>query len=72
MSKIVRATKVHVGPMAKLMASSPLLRRYRVSARGAKASLAEALHERDMLLAAVDGDALRQCACCACQPVRGG
>ena len=58
MSKIVRATKVHVGPMAKLMASSPLLRRYRVSARSAKASLAEALRERDMLLAAVDGDAV--------------
>ena len=54
MTKIVRASRAHVGAMAKLMASSALLRRYRVSARGAKASLTEALRERDLLFAAVD------------------
>jgi len=58
MTKIVGATKAHVDAMAKLMASSPLLRRYRVSARGAKASLTEALRERDLLFAAVDDDAV--------------
>ena len=58
MSRIVRATDAHVGPIANLMASSPLLRRYRVTARGAKASLAEALRERDLVLVAVDGEAV--------------
>ncbi len=58
MSRIVRATDAHVGRIATLMASSPLLRRYRVTARGAKASLAEALRERDLLLVTVDGDAV--------------
>ena len=42
--------------MAALMARSPLLRGYRVTARGAKASLAEALRERDLVIAAVDND----------------
>ena len=55
MSRIVRARTEHIVPMAALMARSPLLRRYRVTERGAKASLAEALRERDLLLAAVDG-----------------
>ena len=55
MSRIVRARTEHIRPMATLMARSPLLRRYRVTERGAKASLAEALRERDLLLAAVDG-----------------
>ena len=58
MSRIVRATPAHLGPIAKLMATSPLLRRYRVTARGAKATLAEAMRERDMVLVAVDGDAV--------------
>jgi ribosomal protein S18 acetylase RimI-like enzyme len=58
MSRIVRATDAHVGPIATLMASSPLLRRYRVTARGAKASLAEALRERDLVLVAKDGEAV--------------
>jgi GNAT superfamily N-acetyltransferase len=40
------------------MADSPLLRRYRVTARGATASLAEALRERDLLLVAMEGDAV--------------
>ena len=35
--RIVRAAAQHVVPMARLMAASPLLRRYRVTERGAKA-----------------------------------
>jgi len=58
MTRIVRATREHVGPMASLMAASPLLRRYRVTARGARASLTEAVRERDLVLAAVDRDAV--------------
>jgi ribosomal protein S18 acetylase RimI-like enzyme len=58
MTRIVRARTAHVGPMARLMADSPLLRRYRVTARGAKASLAEALRERDLLLVVLEGDAV--------------
>jgi ribosomal protein S18 acetylase RimI-like enzyme len=58
MSRIVRAAPAHLGPIATLMATSPLLRRYRVTARGAKASLAEAMRERDMVLVALDGDAV--------------
>lgn len=56
MSRIIRARDRHIGPIASLMASSPLLRRYRVSARSAKASLAEALRERDLVLVAEDGE----------------
>jgi len=55
MSRIVRARTEHIRPMAALMARSPLLRRYHLTERGAKASLAEALRERDLVLAAVDG-----------------
>ena len=55
MSRIIRARREHIPPLAALMASSPLLRRYRVTARGATASLAEALRQRDLVLAAVDG-----------------
>ena len=58
MTRIVRATREHVGPMATLMAASPLLRRYRVTARGARASLTEAVRERDLVLAALDRDAV--------------
>jgi ribosomal protein S18 acetylase RimI-like enzyme len=58
MSRIVRARKEHVRPMAALMAASPLLRRYRVTARGASASLTEAVRERDLLLAALDRGAV--------------
>ena len=53
--RIVRATARHVPPMARLMMASPLLRRYRVTARGAKTNLAEALRERDIVLVAIDG-----------------
>jgi ribosomal protein S18 acetylase RimI-like enzyme len=55
MSRIVRATTAHVAPLASLMARSPLLRRYRVTARGAKRSLTDAVREGDRLLVAVDG-----------------
>jgi GNAT superfamily N-acetyltransferase len=58
MSRIVRAKDAHVGPIATLMSTSPLLRRYRVTARGAKASLTEALRGRDLVLVAMDGDAI--------------
>ena len=58
MSRIVRATDAHIVPIATLMTRSPLLRRYRVTARGAKASLAEALRVRDLILATVDDDAV--------------
>jgi ribosomal protein S18 acetylase RimI-like enzyme len=58
MSRIVRANDEYVGRIARLMASSPLLRRYRVTAHDAKASLTEALRERDLVLVAVDGDAV--------------
>ena len=58
MSRIVRAAPAHLGPIATLMATSALLQRYRVTARGAKASLAEAMRERDIVLVAVDGDAV--------------
>jgi len=58
MSRIVRATPKQIRPIATLMARSPLLRRYRVTARGASASLAEAMRERDIVLAALDGDAV--------------
>ncbi len=56
MTRIVRAKTVHIRPMATLMATAPLLRRYRVTARGAKANLAEALRKRDLVLATLDGE----------------
>ena len=58
MSRIVRARTEHVRPLATLMAASPLLRRYRVTPRGATASLTEALREGDLVLAAVDRGAV--------------
>jgi len=59
MTRIVLAKTEHVRPMARLMADSPLLGGYRVTARGARASLTEAMRERDLLLVAMDGDAVR-------------
>jgi len=53
--RIVRAAPRHVSHLARLMSRSPLLRRYRVSERGARRSLARALRERDILLVALDG-----------------
>ena len=58
MSRIVRATDAHIEPLAALMASSPLLRRYRVTVRGAKASLTEALRARDLLLVATESESV--------------
>jgi ribosomal protein S18 acetylase RimI-like enzyme len=58
MSRIVRARKEHVRPMAALMAASPLLRRYRLTARRARASLTRAVRERDLLLVALDRGAV--------------
>jgi len=40
------------------MAASPLLRRYRVTERGARRNLLSALRARDILLTAVEGDAV--------------
>ena len=56
--RIVHATLQHVPPLARLMAASPLLRRYRVSERGARRNLLSALRARDILLTAVEGDAV--------------
>jgi ribosomal protein S18 acetylase RimI-like enzyme len=53
--RIVRATRPHLAPIARLMAESPLLRRYRVTERSAKARLLEALREGDIVLVAIDG-----------------
>jgi GNAT superfamily N-acetyltransferase len=44
--------------MATLMAASPLLRRYGVTRTGARASLAQALRGRDIVLVALDDDAV--------------
>src|SRR5207247_3560373 len=56
--RIVHATLRHVPPLARLMAASPLLRRYRVTERGARRNLLSALRARDILLTAVEGDAV--------------
>lgn len=58
MTKIVRARTEHIAAMAALMAASPLLRRYKVTRAGARASLAEGHRNRDILLAAVDARAV--------------
>jgi len=51
---IVRATTAHVPALAALMAASPLLQRYAVTERGARARLAEARRARDVLMVALD------------------
>ncbi len=56
--RIARATRRHVPSIAELMAASPLLRRYRVTRAGATASLSEGLRAGDLLLIAVDGEAI--------------
>ena len=55
MTRIVAARPAHVNAIADLIAESPLLHRYGVTARGARTSLAEALHQRDIVLVAMDG-----------------
>jgi len=52
--RIARATRSHLGALSALMARSPLLRRYGVTRAGARASLREALRERDLLLVALE------------------
>ncbi len=52
--RIARATRPHVAGLALLMTRSPLLRRYGVTSRGARATLLEALRERDLLLVALE------------------
>ena len=52
--RIVAATGQHVPAMTALMTVSPLLRRYRVTSIGARASLAEGLRENDIVLVALD------------------
>ncbi|TMC37055.1 MAG: GNAT family N-acetyltransferase [Chloroflexi bacterium] len=54
--RIVHATLQHVPPLARLMAASPLLRRYRVTERSARRNLLAALRARDIVLTAVEGD----------------
>jgi GNAT superfamily N-acetyltransferase len=56
--RIAFATNKDVSAIAALMATSPLLRRYAVSARGARASVTEALRAGDVLLVARDGGAV--------------
>ena len=58
MTRIVPARTEHLAPMASLMAASPLLRRYKVTRTGARASLVDGLRNGDMLLAAVDANAV--------------
>lgn len=54
--RIASAARAHIPAIAALIAASPLLRRYEVTARGARASVTEALLARDVLLVALDGD----------------
>ncbi len=54
--RIARATASDLAPLVRLVSGSVLLRRYRVTPAGARASLREALRGGDALLVAVDGD----------------
>jgi GNAT superfamily N-acetyltransferase len=54
--RIADARAGDLAGLGSLMTASPLLRRYGVTARGARASLREALRERDVLLVARDGE----------------
>jgi ribosomal protein S18 acetylase RimI-like enzyme len=56
--RIAPATKTHVAALTALMAGSPLLRRYGVTPQRARASLREALRERDLLLVALERGAV--------------
>jgi GNAT superfamily N-acetyltransferase len=55
--RIVPARATHVPELAALMAASPLLLGYGITARRARASLAEGLRNRDTIRVAVDGAA---------------
>ena len=52
--RIARATSAHVAGLVELMTRSPLLRRYGVTSRGARATLLEGLRERDLLMVALE------------------
>jgi len=52
--RIARAARPHIAGLALLMTRSPLLRRYGVTSRGARATLLEGLKERDLLLIALE------------------
>ncbi len=53
--RILPATRAHVGAMTRLMARSPLLRRYGVTRHRAHASLGQGLQKRDLLQVALEG-----------------
>ena len=53
--RIAPATHARLPELAALMAGSALLRRYRVTEKGARASLAKAVGAGDVLLVATDG-----------------
>jgi len=52
--RIAHATRAHVAGLAELMIRSPLLRRYGVTSRGARATVLEGLAQRDLLLVALE------------------
>ena len=58
MTRIVRASRKHIGPMANLMAASPLLRRYGVTVALAKAGLTRAFGRRDTVFVAAESRAV--------------
>lgn len=53
--RIAPAKRAQLPALAALLASSPLLRQYRVTEKGAHASLVEAAQAGDVLLVATDG-----------------
>lgn len=55
--RVVAAGRTHLPALAALMAGSPLLRRYGVTVRGARADLGDALRSGDTVLCALDGPA---------------
>lgn len=55
MTRIVRGSEKHIAPIAELMVASPLLQRYGVTARGARANLGKGLRRRDTIFVALDG-----------------
>jgi ribosomal protein S18 acetylase RimI-like enzyme len=52
--RIVPADRAHLVGLVELMSRSPLLRRYGVTSPRARASLAEALKQRDLVLVALE------------------
>ena len=52
--RIARAARPHVTGLVELMTRSPLLRRYGVTSRGARATVLEGLRERDLLMVALE------------------